>query len=72
MSPEEFRAAREAAGLSQSAFASSIEQFARSIRCSVSKVKHYEQGRAPVPEDVARAVRAIMSDGSETPREKVS
>jgi DNA-binding transcriptional regulator YiaG len=65
MSPEEFCAARAVSGLSQAAFA-------RSIRCGLSAVKHYEAGRAPVPEDVARAVRAIMSDGSETPREKVS
>lgn len=60
MSAEEFTAARAASGLSQAAFA-------RSIRASVGAVKHYEHGRAPVPDDVARAVRALSIGGSETP-----
>lgn len=60
MSAEEFTAAREASGVSQAAFA-------RSVRVSVGAVKHYEKGRAPVPEDVARAVRSLAAVGSETP-----
>lgn len=60
MSAEEFSAAREASGMSQAAFA-------RSIRAGVGAVKHYEKGRAPVPEDVARAVRSLAAVGSETP-----
>lgn len=60
MSAEEFTAARAASGLSQAAFA-------RALKVSGGAVKHYEHGRAPVPEDVARAVRSRSAVGSETP-----
>lgn len=60
MTAEEFRAHRAAMGMSQSALA-------KVLRCGVGSVKHYEAGRAPVPEDVARAVRTLSPVGSETP-----
>ena len=65
MTAEAFRAARATLGESQSSFA-------HSLKLSVGAVKHYEAGRAPVPEDVARAVLALGHVGSETPNRKVS
>lgn len=65
MTAETFVRARAATGLSQAALA-------KAIRCGVGAVKHYEAGRAPVPEDVARAVHALSPNGSETPYQNPS
>lgn len=63
MPAAEFAAAREASGMSQAAWA-------KALRVSAGAVKHYEHGRAPVPEDVARAVRSLVGIGSETPSKR--
>ncbi|TAK26732.1 MAG: XRE family transcriptional regulator [Myxococcaceae bacterium] len=60
MGAEEFRAAREAAGMG-------LRELARALRVSDGTLRRYESGERAVPEAIAAALRALSPSAPETP-----